>query len=151
MERWIFNRHCEPVRTLVWQSVFPFSTHISFAKRFGERIAIPQGHFRWARRTSAPRNDVENRRHYRYLGTAARRGEGISRAAGKNVNPKQKTKRAATPLAARLMCYSTLLTTPKNSGEPSFAVMRYKNGRLRFISTTGSSSPPPPVSIPPME
>ena len=66
--------------------------------------------------------------------------------------PKTKTKRAATSLAARLSSYSTSLTTPKNSGEPSDAVMRYKNGRLRFISTTGASSgSAAPASIPAME
>ena len=79
-------------------------------------------------------------------------GRRNSREVGKNAPPKTKIKRAATSLAARLSSYSTFRTTPKNSGEPSDAVMRYKNGRLRFISTTGASSgSPAPASIPAME
>ena len=72
-----------------------------------------------------------------------------SRAVRKHVPHKNQAKRAATSLAARLSSYSTFRTTPKNSGEPSDAVMRYKNGRLRFISTTGASSgSAAPASIP---
>ena len=56
-----------------------------------------------------------------------------SRAVRKHVLHKNQAKRAATSLAARLSSYFTFRTTPKNSGEPSDAVMRYKNGRLRFI------------------
>ena len=59
---WIFHRHCEPVRTLVWQSAFPLerTAQLQNVKENG----LPRRH-KWLLAMTS-----ENRRHYRNLGSA---------------------------------------------------------------------------------
>ena len=66
-ESWIFNRHCEPVRTLVWQSASPGTFLV---------IRLPTKDCHVARVLLAMTS--ENRRHHRKLSSAARRAHGSS-------------------------------------------------------------------------